>query len=482
MLNFGVMERVINVIGDIGTDINSKMFIEKLQGYGYSAPITVNINSNGGSLVDAFAIYDYLQTPTGQRYSFEANIVGMAASAATVIALACGARIGENSAFFIHDAYYPEYDPNTGEQVILETMNNRLANIYNAHTGLEVNEIRALMKAETFMDAEGAMELGFVKGINTQIRIAANAEYVVNEWKLLIEDRTFTDYPDSASNNARKALDWIEEYGRDVVDGGTEVGLARARQLANKEPISEETVKRMAAFNRHKQNSEVAPEYKDEPWKDRGYVAWLMWGGTTGVNWAIEKSNTIKNIINTFKNADMSILTKLQNVIQGVTKIKGELIDGQLEDGTKIRIESYGEQVGVGDLVSVLTDDGEVPAPDGEHTLSNGTTVVVTEGGKITEVKEKEVENMKDEAPEMENAILMLAEELKAMRTEIAELRAAKATPVVEAKRTPAPVAKRTMPVADAAPDKSKTASNGWDIAAKFAQKYGEKNHNLKFN
>ena len=177
----------------------------------------------------------------------------------------------------------------------------------------------------------------------------------------------------------------------------------------------------------------------------------------------------------------MSFLTKLKNTIQG---IQSKLIDGELEDGTKIRIESYGDQVGVGDLVSVLTDDGEVPAPDGEHTLSNGTTVVVTEGGKITEVKEKEVENMKDEdeAPEMENAILMLAEELKAMRTEIAELRAAKATPVVEARRTPAPVAKRPMPVADAAPDKSKTASNGWDIAAKFAQKYGEKNHNLKFN
>jgi ATP-dependent protease ClpP protease subunit len=473
------MERVINVIGDIGTDIDSKMFIEKLQGYGYSAPITVNINSNGGSLVDAFAIYDYLQTPTGQRYSFEANIIGMAASAATVIALACGANIGENSAFFIHDAYYPEYDPNTGELVILETMNNRLANIYNAHTGLDVNKIRALMKAETFMDAEGALELGFVKGINTQIRIAANAENAINEWKLAIEDRTFTDYPESASNNARKALDWIEEYGRDVVQGGTEVGLARARQLANKEPISDDTVKRMAAFNRHKQNSEVAPEFKDEPWKDRGYVAWLMWGGTSGVNWAIEKSNTIKNIINTFKNADMNFLKKLQNTIQG---IQSKLIDGELEDGTKIRIESYGDQVGVGDLVSVLTDDGEVPAPDGEHTLSNGTTVVVTEGGKITEVKEKEVENMKDETPEMENAILMLAEELKAMRSEIAELRAAKTTPVVEAKRTPAPVAKRPMPVADAAIDKTKTTQSGWDIAAKFAQKYGEKNHNLKFN
>jgi hypothetical protein len=177
----------------------------------------------------------------------------------------------------------------------------------------------------------------------------------------------------------------------------------------------------------------------------------------------------------------MNFLKKLQNTIQG---IQSKLIDGELEDGTKIRIESYGDQVGVGDLVSVLTDDGEVPAPDGEHTLSNGTTVVVTEGGKITEVKEKEVENMKDEdkPTDVEAALLMLAEGLKAVTTKLAEMEAAKDTPVVEAKRTPAPVARRPMPVADAAIDKTKTTQSGWDIAAKFAQRYGEKNHNLKFN
>jgi uncharacterized protein YdbL (DUF1318 family) len=41
-------------------------------------------------------------------------------------------------------------------------------------------------------------------------------------------------------------------------DCGTNVGKARAHQLANKEPISAETVKRMAAFRRHQQNKDVA--------------------------------------------------------------------------------------------------------------------------------------------------------------------------------------------------------------------------------
>ena len=74
----------------------------------------------------------------------------------------------------------------------------------------------------------------------------------------------------------------------------TPVGWARARQLATKSEIGLSTVKRMAAFNRHRKNAVVAPEYKSEPWKDRGYVAWLGWGGTSGVNWAIRKAESIR--------------------------------------------------------------------------------------------------------------------------------------------------------------------------------------------
>ena len=50
----------------------------------------------------------------------------------------------------------------------------------------------------------------------------------------------------------------------------------------------------MAAFARHRSNSAIDPQYKSEPWKDRGYVAWLIWGGTSGVNWAIKKAESIR--------------------------------------------------------------------------------------------------------------------------------------------------------------------------------------------
>ena len=109
------------------------------------------------------------------------------------------------------------------------------------------------------------------------------------------EFQSYDDYPSSVRNNACKVIKWKEEYGSDVVDAMTQVGWVRANQLCNGEKISEETIARMSGFQRHKKNSEVAPEYKDTPWKDKGYVAWLGWGGTTGINWAADKLKSIRN-------------------------------------------------------------------------------------------------------------------------------------------------------------------------------------------
>lgn len=104
---------------------------------------------------------------------------------------------------------------------------------------------------------------------------------------------TYNDYPKSATNNAKKVLEWKEKYGSEV-KGMTSVGWARARQLSSKRKLSYETIARMAAFNRHRKNSAIDPKYKSTPWKDRGYVAWLGWGGTSGINWAIRKAESIR--------------------------------------------------------------------------------------------------------------------------------------------------------------------------------------------
>ena len=109
------------------------------------------------------------------------------------------------------------------------------------------------------------------------------------------EFQSYNDYPQAATDAACKVLRWIEEYGRDEVDGMTQVGLARANQLCNKEPISVDTIARMASFARHKQNSKISPEFEGTPWKDKGYVAWLGWGDDEGIEWAQRKLEQIKN-------------------------------------------------------------------------------------------------------------------------------------------------------------------------------------------
>lgn len=97
---------------------------------------------------------------------------------------------------------------------------------------------------------------------------------------------SYNDYPQSASNNAKRALKYREESGNPK-NCGTPVGWQRANQLASRESLSERTVKRMASFNRHRQN-------KDVPYTEGcGGLMWDCWGGTSGIDWAIRKSKQI---------------------------------------------------------------------------------------------------------------------------------------------------------------------------------------------
>ena len=114
-------------------------------------------------------------------------------------------------------------------------------------------------------------------------------ETELDEFAEELNDEKMFKVPAGAKGNAQKVLNWKKEKGSEV-KGMTPVGWARARQLATKSEIGLSTVKRMAAFNRHRKNAAVAPEYKSEPWKDRGYVAWLGWGGTSGIDWAVKIS------------------------------------------------------------------------------------------------------------------------------------------------------------------------------------------------
>jgi hypothetical protein len=96
--------------------------------------------------------------------------------------------------------------------------------------------------------------------------------------------KTYSDYPQAARNNAKRAIAYKEKNGSSC---GTAVGWNRARQLASGEALSRSTIARMASFKRHQQN-------KDVPYSEGcGGIMWDCWGGSAGVNWAISKLKKI---------------------------------------------------------------------------------------------------------------------------------------------------------------------------------------------
>ena len=110
------------------------------------------------------------------------------------------------------------------------------------------------------------------------------------------KSQTFDNYPQAATNNAKRMLGWIEKYGRDVVQAGTNVGLARARQLSEREALSLDVLKRTKNYlTRSKTYSTVADEFKDEPWRDKGYVAYNLWGGEAMRVWAVKTLDKLEN-------------------------------------------------------------------------------------------------------------------------------------------------------------------------------------------
>jgi phage-related protein (TIGR01555 family) len=98
---------------------------------------------------------------------------------------------------------------------------------------------------------------------------------------------------ESMAEEARRGLAWRREFGR----GGTEIGIARARDIANRKNLSPDTVMRMVSFfARH----EVDKQGKGWPPGEDGYpsngrIAWALWGGDAGKAWAEKMAKRIES-------------------------------------------------------------------------------------------------------------------------------------------------------------------------------------------
>lgn len=99
---------------------------------------------------------------------------------------------------------------------------------------------------------------------------------------------TFTPTLKMAAN-AKRGLKLRDKHGR----GGTEVGVKRAHQLADRRAVSAADVKSMHSyFARH------SVDKSGEGWGEKadpsaGYIAWLLWGGDEGKTWADAKRRTL---------------------------------------------------------------------------------------------------------------------------------------------------------------------------------------------
>lgn len=125
------------------------------------------------------------------------------------------------------------------------------------------------------------------------------AEYLLGQIKGIIksdkrrkegkrtEMESYSDYPDSVKNNAKRGLELNEKVNNKCA---TQVGKVRAQQLAQGKPVSLETIKRMFSYL-----SRAEVYYDKGETTDCGYISYLLWGGKSAKSWAEAKIKSLEN-------------------------------------------------------------------------------------------------------------------------------------------------------------------------------------------
>lgn len=145
-----------------GLDATCPKDVNAAIGEANGEPLLVEINSGGGDVFAGSEIYTALKAYTG---TVEINIVGLAASAASVIAQAGHSRISPTALFMVHNvsgSAAGDFHDMQQEAEILQTANKAVAAAYLEKTGKTMEELLGIMDAETWMDAQKAVEYGFV--------------------------------------------------------------------------------------------------------------------------------------------------------------------------------------------------------------------------------------------------------------------------------------------------------------------------------
>lgn len=159
---------IYDVIGEdwwSGGGFTLKRAAAALRSIGEGRDVVVNVNSPGGDMFEGIGIYNLFAAHKGK---VTVNVMGLAASAASIIAMA-GDEIlmGEGAQLMIHNSWGMVVGNRHDLAAAAETFagfDQSLTDIYHARTGMKKAEIEKLMDAETFMRPEDAIAKGFADG------------------------------------------------------------------------------------------------------------------------------------------------------------------------------------------------------------------------------------------------------------------------------------------------------------------------------
>jgi len=190
-----------------GDEVTPKLIDEELKALGGIETLNVHINSGGGNVFAAQAIYSIVKRHPAQTKN--AYIDGLAASAASLIPMACDkVYMPSNAMMMIHNPW--AWTGGNASELrktadILDGVREAMLNVYEEKTGQEKETLAKLLDDETWMTAEEALSMGFADEIEQERKIAASIDddvLMFGEVKIKI-----SDYKNSA-----KIAQMIETY------------------------------------------------------------------------------------------------------------------------------------------------------------------------------------------------------------------------------------------------------------------------------
>lgn len=163
---------------------------------------------------------------------------------------------------------------------------------------------------------------------------------------------------------AGRALEWRREYGR----GGTDVGVARARNIVNGDDLSESTVKRMYSFfSRHENNKAKHYSAKETDGGPTAWrIAWDLWGGNAGFSWSKRIAEGLDDERSVQSDPDCDIIAPANKDCAMTDENRAEP-DG-LSVGDYVEWDSSGGQAY--GRVDRIERDGQIEVPDADVVVN----------------------------------------------------------------------------------------------------------------